>query len=213
MATAKPKDSSETDKKTPLPVPRLEGLIIRNFRNIGPESVIINCHYIVLLAGYQTSNDSSISAAYKVIMHHTPAQPPLAIEDFHNGLVDKENLPEAELHSILYEEGIDAQWLDKIKDGEFLYKEKWIWENAGLPPAHYVYNTKSNNWTLSDSVKPRGLNPQDNSITLSLLAIMDRASGIQHHEDAKAPGQQNLVEKLKQLQDETIKEYKNRLDL
>lgn len=213
MATAKPKDFSETDKKTPLPVPRLERLIIRNFRNIGSESVVINCHDIVLLAGYQTSNDSSISTAYKVIMYHAPAQPPLAIEDFHNGLVDKENLPEAELHSILHEEGIDTQWLDKFKDGEFLYKEKWIWENPGLPPAHYVYNTKTNKWTLLDSIKPHELNPQDDSITLSLLAIMDRTSGIQQHKDAKAPGQQNLVEKLKQLQNETIKEYKNRLDL
>lgn len=127
--------------------------------------------------------------------------------------VDKENLPEVELHSILHKKSVGAQWLNKIKENEFLFKEKWIWENPDIPPIHYVFNTETNDWALLNIAKPGEFNLQDNKIKLSLLAIMDRASGIQHHKDGKAPGQQNLVEKLKQLQDETIKEYKNKFDI
>ncbi|ALM47866.1 hypothetical protein AMR72_02510 [Flavobacterium psychrophilum] len=214
MATVAPQNSVGTEKNVRMPVPRLEKLIIKNFRYIGSESLEIDGQHLAIIAGYENPENDSISRTYDVIMHHHYVQPPLDLEDFHNGLVDPENLPEVELHSITNTERIDAQWLDKIKEGEYVFKEKWIWERPSLNPTHTVFNTKTNTWSVSNMSKTDKLNPLDNKdVQLCLLAIVDRAINVQRDIDGRIFENQKLVEKLRQFQDKIIKKYNNKFRL
>lgn len=214
MATVAPQNSVGTDKNIRMPVPRLERLIIKNFRDIGSESLVIDCQYIAKLAGYQNIENNSISRTYDVVMHHDCIQPPLTLEDFHKGLVDQQNLPEIELHSILPAKCIDSQWLNEIKEDQYLFKEKWTWEKPSVSPVHMALNTDINEWDIFKTSKPGKLNPIDNKdIKLSLLAIIDRALSMQSYIKNEPFENQKLVEKLKKIQDNVIKEYNNKFDV
>jgi len=215
MATVAPQNSVGTEKNVRMPVPRLEKLIIKNFRNIGSESLEIDGQHLAIIAGYENTGNDSISRTYDVIMHHDYIQPPLTLEDFSNGLVDPENLPEVELQSIVNTKCIDAKWLNEIKEGENLFKEKWIWEKPSLHPIHMAFNTKNDKWDILNMSKPEELNPLDNNniIQLSLLAIVDRSINVQRDIDGEIFENQKLVEKLRQFQDKIIKKYNNKFGL
>lgn len=74
-----------------------------------------------------------------------------------------------------------------------------------MSPVHYVFNTKTNNWALLNISNPNELSFQNNkSIKLSVLVIMDRASGIQNHTNSKTSEHHNINEKLKKLREEKM---------
>lgn len=113
--------------------PRLVKLIVRNFRCIGSKSVHIDLNDIVVLVGANNAGKSSILRAYELVMSEGSNEAKIKQDDFPNNVIDSENLPEIELHTIVYEERVGKQWVDVTEKGELLVREKWTWANIGAP--------------------------------------------------------------------------------
>jgi len=107
---------------------RLHRLIVKNFRCIGSSPVEIELDDIVILVGANNAGKSSILKAYEVIMS-SGKQGELAIEDFPGRLVDPQNLPEIELHTVVTVNRPGAEWVD----ASGLVKERWTWSEPGKP--------------------------------------------------------------------------------
>ncbi|MDT0159260.1 AAA family ATPase [Bacillus sp. AG4(2022)] len=112
--------------------PRLQKLIIRNFRGIGSNPVEIELDDIVVLVGPNNAGKSSILRAYEVVMSDGSKKSELTLDDFPNGTICSENLPEIILHTIVYDNLPADKWIDK-STGENLIKERWIWNTVGKP--------------------------------------------------------------------------------
>jgi putative ATP-dependent endonuclease of OLD family len=113
--------------------PRLVKLIVRNFRCIGSKAVHIDLNDIVVLVGSNNAGKSSLLRAYELVMSEGSNEAKIKQDDFPNNLIDPENLPEIELHTIVYEERVGKQWVDVTEKGELLVREKWTWANIGAP--------------------------------------------------------------------------------
>jgi putative ATP-dependent endonuclease of OLD family len=109
--------------------PRLIKLIVKNFRCIGPTSVSIDLDDIVVLVGANNVGKSSILKAYEVAMSQGSNEGKLKIDDFPNSRIDPDNLPEIELHTIVYDNSPGDRWITILENGERLVKERWIWED------------------------------------------------------------------------------------
>jgi putative ATP-dependent endonuclease of OLD family len=83
--------------------PRLIKLIVKNFRCIGTTPVSIDLNDIVVLVGANNVGKSSILKAYELAMSQGSNKGKLKIEDFPNNKIDPDNLPEIELHTIVYD--------------------------------------------------------------------------------------------------------------
>jgi putative ATP-dependent endonuclease of OLD family len=116
-----------------MPDPRLFKLIVKNFRCIGPEAVHIDLNDIVVLVGSNNAGKSSLLRAYEIVMSEGSKAAEIKIEDFPNNKVDQDNLPEIELHTIVYEAGVGEMWVDKTEKDELLVRERWIWRGTGKP--------------------------------------------------------------------------------
>jgi len=116
-----------------MPNPRLVKLIVRNFRCIGSKAVHIDLNDIVVLVGSNNAGKSSLLRAYELVMSEGSNEAKIKQDDFPNNLIDPENLPEIELHTIVYEERVGKQWVDVTEKGELLVREKWTWANIGAP--------------------------------------------------------------------------------
>ena len=107
MAKAKKEattDSVSLDPEDPAtPRPRLHKLIIKNFRAIGNAPVEIELDEIVVLVGPNNVGKSSILRAYEVVMKQGSSEGKLQIDDFPNGVVDPNALPEIELQTIVFD--------------------------------------------------------------------------------------------------------------
>ncbi|MDY0905116.1 ATP-dependent nuclease [Pedobacter sp. CFBP9032] len=113
--------------------PRLVKLIVKNFRCIGPKAVHIDLNDIVVLVGSNNAGKSSLLRAYELVMSEGSNEAKIKQDDFPNNFINPENLPEIELHTIVYEERVGKQWVDVTENGELLVKEKWTWANVGAP--------------------------------------------------------------------------------
>jgi len=133
-----------------LPRPRLTKLIIKNFRMIGAEPVVIDLDDIVVLVGANNTGKSSILRAYEVAMSMGSKEGQLTIDDFPNGIVNSEALPEVEVHVIISVDKPGKQWIQYLDNGEMLVRERWIWANPGEGPKRQGFNFENNDW--SDSV-------------------------------------------------------------
>src|SRR5690348_65536 len=87
-----------------LPRPRLTKLIVSNFRCIGSTPVSIDLNDIVILVGANNVGKSSILKAYELAMSDGSKNADLKIEDFPCNIIDANNLPQIELHTIVYDE-------------------------------------------------------------------------------------------------------------
>jgi putative ATP-dependent endonuclease of OLD family len=76
---------------------------------------------------------SSILKAYELAMSQGSAKADLKLEDFPNNEIDEENLPEIELHTIVYDNSPGDRWIQTLDNGEMLVKERWIWNGEGKP--------------------------------------------------------------------------------
>lgn len=126
-------EASLTSGNPEISKPRLTKLIIRNYRCIGPKPVEIDLNDIVVLVGANNVGKSSILKAYELVMNQGSAKADLKLEDFPNNKIDPDNLPEIELHTIVYDNSPGEQWIDQLPNGELLVKERWIWANEGKP--------------------------------------------------------------------------------
>lgn len=127
--------------------PRLKKLIVKNFRCIGNQPVEIELDDIVVLVGPNNAGKSSILKAYEIVMSDGSKKGELSIEDFPNNKIDNDQLPEIELHTVVYEEKVGEKWLAKIEDG-FLVKEKWYWPTEGKP-IRRGWNVETGDWDKS----------------------------------------------------------------
>jgi len=129
-----------------VPKPRLTKLLIKNFRCIGSTPVNIDLDEIVVLVGANNVGKSSILKAYEVAMSQGSAKANLKLDDFPNNKIDPDNLPEIELHTIVYDNSPGEQWITNLPNGERLVKERWTWKSEGAP-TRQGWNAQENNWS------------------------------------------------------------------
>lgn len=128
------------------PRPRLHKLIIQNFRSIGVEKVEIELDDIVVLVGPNNVGKSSILRAYETVMSHGSKDGKLSINDFPNGQVVPNNLPTIELHTIVFSDAPGKRWLDPTIDGEWIIREKWVWDSPNKDPKRQGFDVEKNEW-------------------------------------------------------------------
>jgi putative ATP-dependent endonuclease of the OLD family len=129
-----------------VPKPRLIKLIIRNYRCIGSTPVEIDLNDIVVLVGANNVGKSSILKAYELAMSQGSAKADLTLDDFPNNKIDAQNLPEIELHTIVYDNTPGERWIEKMQNGEMLVKERWVWEDEGKPKRE-GWDVEARNWS------------------------------------------------------------------
>jgi putative ATP-dependent endonuclease of OLD family len=100
-----------------IPRPRLHKLVIKNFRAIGPSAVEVELDDIVILVGPNNAGKSSILRAYELVMKQGSNEGKLQIEDFPNGIVKADALPEIELQTIVFDNAPGARWLQPTTQG------------------------------------------------------------------------------------------------
>lgn len=150
--TKKPKPA---EAPPPIPVgprPRLRSLSIKNFRCIGSAPVTIDLDDIVVLVGPNNVGKSSILKAYEVIMSEGSTLGQLTIDDFPNGTVDPNNIPEIELHTIVYDNSPGAEWIQETVDHENMVHERWSWPAPGQP-SRRGYNVQLGRWAEDADVE------------------------------------------------------------
>lgn len=126
--------------------PRLHKLIVKNFRGIGSNPVEIELDEIVVLVGPNNAGKSSILRAYEVVMRHGSSEGKLQIDDFPNGVVEANSLPEIELQTIIYDNAPGERWIHTTPDGEYLIRENWIWSSPNTNPQRRGFDVQKNDW-------------------------------------------------------------------
>jgi putative ATP-dependent endonuclease of the OLD family len=156
MATAAKKTTAgvaQTISLTPedpaVPRPRLHKLIVKNFRAIGPKPVEIELDDIVVLVGPNNSGKSSILRAYEVAMKQGSKEGTLQIDDFPNGQVNQDALPEIELQTVVFDNAPGERWLASTADGaagEWLIREQWRWSSPNENPKRRGFDVPKGDW-------------------------------------------------------------------
>lgn len=128
--------------------PKLRRMIIKNFRCIGNRPVTIDLDDIVVLVGPNNAGKSSILKAYEVVMNHGSKKCHLSEADFPNGVVDAENLPEIELHTIVNGDTSPAtRWVQRDEEtGKAIVRERWIWNSPNADPKRQGFDVDKNDW-------------------------------------------------------------------
>jgi len=150
MAKAKKDAAAEIVSLTPddptIPRPRLHKLIIKNFRAIGNIPVEIELDEIVVLVGPNNAGKSSILRAYEVVMKQGSNEGKLQIDDFPNGIVIQNALPEIELQTVIYDNAPGERWIQLTADGEFLIREQWTWNSPNANPQRRGFDVTKGDW-------------------------------------------------------------------
>lgn len=129
------------------PRPRLNKLIIKNFRAIGDKPVEIYLDDIVVLVGANNTGKSSILRAYEIAMNTGSKAGYLTIDDFPNSKVEAGKLPEIEIHTIISENKPGEQWIKDLGNGELLIREKWTWDSPNAEPKRQGFDVIANDWS------------------------------------------------------------------
>jgi len=120
-------------------------LVVRNFRCIGSTPVIVDLDDIVVLVGPNNCGKSSILRAYETIMCEGSAECRLTLDDFPNGEVKSDALPEVELHTVVTDNAPGSEWCQPQRDGTSVVRERWIWEKPG-DPIRRGFNVSLGRW-------------------------------------------------------------------
>jgi putative ATP-dependent endonuclease of OLD family len=210
--------------------PRLTKLIVKNFRSIGSTPVSVELNDIVVLVGANNVGKSSILKAYEVAMSEGSLKGKLKLEDFPNNKIDPENLPEIELHTIVFENTPGEKWISVLENGEFLIKERWIWEKEG-DPKRQGWDTELNIWSeqrpwgapnVANSGRPEphrvdAFDPpeeQANAIKdLLMKALNDRVKNLKTtNQDEEENEYHQLLGKVKELQKKIVSDTQVQID-
>lgn len=221
-------ESEELEVVSKMPSPRLVKLIIKNFRCIGPVPVTIELSDIVVLVGSNNAGKSSLLRAYELVMSEGSKAGELKLDDFPNNTIDPENLPEIELHTIVFESRVGEIWLEETDANEFLVKEKWNWKNVGKPDRR-GWDVKAGDWHASKAPfgppnianlrrpEPHKVDafskPEDqaeNIKKLLLSAIQERVNQLKTAEEKNA--YHSMIESVKGVQLQIVEETKGQLD-
>ena len=151
MATKKKADTETialSDNGTGTARPRLHKLIIKNFRAIGTNPVEIELDDIVVLVGPNNAGKSSILRAYQIVMMQGSKEGKLSIDDFYNGIVNPNALPEVELQTIIFNNLPGARWINSTADNENLIRERWTWDSPNKDPIRHGFDVQKNDWDI-----------------------------------------------------------------
>ncbi|NGY38996.1 AAA family ATPase [Flavobacterium sp. XN-5] len=227
---AKKNTGEEEEIMLSMPRPRLTKLIVKNFRCIGSTGVEIDLDEIVVLVGPNNVGKSSLLRAYEIAMSDGSNASKLSIDDFPNRKLDENNLPQIELHTIIYDERVGAQWIQKFEDG-WLVKEKWTWKKDNILPERQGWDININDWhEKSFPFGPANIanlrRPDPHSVKafdtpesqtdaikkIILSGIQDKIKGMQAA-DADAENEyQQLLQKVGQLQSKIVDESREQID-
>ena len=234
MAKAKKADGevSLISDNPEIQKPRLTKLIIKNYRCIGSTPVEIDLNDIVVLVGANNVGKSSILKAYELAMSQGSNNANLKIEDFPNNTVDNENLPEIELHTIVYDNSPGEKWLQVLPSGESLVRERWIWSGEGKPKRE-GWDVESSNWNTSvpwgapnvaNSRRPEPhrvdafASPEDQAKEIKdllMLALTERVKNLKtagQVEGEEENDYRKLLNYVKELQKKIVSEAQEQID-
>lgn len=205
-----------------IPRPRLHKLIVQNFRSIGSKKVEIELDDIVILVGPNNVGKSSILRAYETVMSHGSKDGKLTINDFPNGQVDPGNLPTIELHTIVFSDAPGQRWVRQTADGEWLIREKWIWDSPNKDPKRQGFDVQKDDWdeqvpwgapNVANSRRPlphridafATPEKQASEITKLITSLLkEKLSEIKSDPDQEKSDYELILEKIKNLQTKVV---------
>lgn len=209
--------------------PRLTKLIVKNFRCIGSTPVSIDLNDIVVLVGANNVGKSSILKAYELVMSHGSNKGKLKIEDFPNNKIDPHNLPEIELHTIIYDNSPGERWITVLPNDERVVKERWIWSNEG-DPKREGWDSVANAWSeqvpwgapnVANSRRPEphrvdAFDPPEEQATaikeLLMKAVNDRVKNLKAANQEEENEYHQLLAKVKELQKKIVADSQEQID-
>jgi putative ATP-dependent endonuclease of OLD family len=209
--------------------PRLIKLIVKNFRCIGTTPVSIDLNDIVVLVGANNVGKSSILKAYELAMSQGSNKGKLKIEDFPNNKIDPDNLPEIELHTIVYDNSPGEKWITILPNDERLVKERWIWANEG-DPKREGWDAEANAWSeqvpwgapnVANSRRPEphrvdAFDPPEEQATaikdLLMKAVNDKVKNLKGANQEEENEYHQLLAKVKELQKKIVADSQDQID-
>ena len=130
---AKKKAAAKSIEVTPSEIPeegaKIRKLVVKNLGCIGSTPVEIDLDEIVVLVGKNNTGKSTILRAYDVLF--SSSKPTLTIDDFPESRVDRENLPQIELHTKVSSKPPGNRWIAEI-EGENIVKERWTFDGPNV---------------------------------------------------------------------------------
>lgn len=207
--------------------PRLTKLIIKNYRSIGPSPVEIDLNDIVVLVGSNNVGKSSILKAYELVMSQGSVKADLKLEDFPNNKIDEENFPEIELHTIVFDNSPGDKWIETLENGEFLVRERWIWESEGKPKRE-GWDVEKSEWStnvpwgapnVANSRRPEPhridafSSPEDQAKEIKALlmnSLNERVKNLKNGEEEN--DYIKLINQAKELQKKIVQESQEEID-
>lgn len=70
----------------------------------------------------------------------------LVTDDFPNGVVDPNHLPEVELQTIVFDKAPGDRWIHTTAEGEWLIREKWTWDSPNKEPVRRGFDVEKATW-------------------------------------------------------------------
>ena len=233
MAKAK-KTGEETSLVSADPAvakPRLTKLIVKNFRCIGSGGVEIDLNDIVVLVGANNVGKSSILKAYELAMSQGSNKAKLDLNDFPNSSIDENNLPEIELHTIVYDNSPGEKWITIIDGGERLVRERFIWKFPG-EPVRQGWDAEAQDWSdnvpwgapnVANSRRPEPHrvdafdSPEEQADEIKKLlmqGINEKVKAIQNEKpgDGEETQYQKLLREVKELQVKVVADSQQQID-
>ncbi len=210
--------------------PRLVKLIVKNFRCIGPKPVEIDLNDIVVLVGANNVGKSSILKAYELAMSQGSDKAKLKKEDFPNNTIDPANLPEIELHTIVYDNSPGDRWIETLDNGESLVRERWVWTEEDKQPTREGWEVAANAWSVNvpwgapnvaNSRRPEphrvdAFDPPDIQAKaikdLLIKALKDRVKNLSGANKEEENEYHQLLNKVKELQKKIISETQEQIN-
>lgn len=232
MATKKKID----DEAIPLTTegisrPRLHKLTVKNFRSIGRDAVEIELDDIVVLVGPNNAGKSSILRAYQIVMQHGSKEGKLSIEDFPNKIVDPNNLPEVELQTVVFDKAPGDRWIHNTTDGEWLIREKWVWDSPNKDPVRKGFDVEKDDWdtqvpwgapNVANARRPRPHridafalpDVQAEEIAKLIVGLLkDKLSSIKSDPSQESSDYELVLEKIKDLQTKAVKATEDEIQI
>ena len=229
MAKTKVVEVSLISDDPEIQKPRLIKLIVKNFRCIGTTPVSIDLNDIVVLVGANNVGKSSILKAYELAMSQGSNKGKLRIEDFPNNKIDPDNLPEIELHTIVYDNTPGEKWITLLPNGERLVKERWIWANEG-DPKREGWDAEENAWSeqvpwgapnVANARRPEphrvdAFDPPEEQAAaikeLLMKAVNDKVKNLKNANKEEENEYHQLLGKVKELQKKIVSDSQDQID-
>lgn len=202
--------------------PRLHKLIITNFRSIGTTSVEIELDDVVVLVGPNNAGKSSVLRAYEIVMQHGSKEGRLTIDDFPNGVVDAQHLPQVELQTIVFDKAPGDRWIRETEAKEWLIRERWTWSSPNQEPTRQGFDVEKNDWddhvpwgapNVANARRPRphridafaSPDTQAAAIASLIMGILkDKLTSIKSDPALEHSDYQMVLEKIKELQTKVV---------